>query len=126
MLDTVYARYILASAASLAVDFGLFIVLLSIGSPSAAAAALGYVAGIAAHWLLSSRAVFVGRVADAGTSRQRQQAMFFGSALLGLAITSAIVGAGSHFGLDPRVAKLVAIVVSFQVTYLLRQKVVFS
>ncbi|HZU51469.1 MAG TPA: GtrA family protein [Sphingomicrobium sp.] len=126
MLEPVYARYVAASAASLGVDFGLFMLLLSLGMPSAAAAAGGYVAGIACHWLLSSRAVFVGRVADAGAGRQRQQAMFLGSALVGLAITSAIVGAGTHFGLDPRLAKLAAILTSFQVTYLLRQKLVFS
>lgn len=126
MLDRVYVCYIAASAASLAVDFGLFIAALSIGIPSAAAAACGYVAGIICHWLLSSRAVFVGRVAEQGSSRHRQQALFLGSAMVGLAITAAIVGLGTRFGLDPRIAKLVAILVSFQATYLLRQKVVFS
>jgi putative flippase GtrA len=126
MTDPVYARYIAASTAALAVDFGLFMAILALGAPSAAAAALGYVAGIICHWLVSSRAVFTGRVAEAGASRHRQQALFVASGLVGLAVTAAIVGTGTHYGLDARVAKLVAIVVSFQATYLLRQKVVFT
>lgn len=126
MLDPVYGRYIAASTASLGVDFGVFMATLSIGVPSAAAAAFGYVAGVVCHWLLSSRAVFVGRIADVGASRHRQQGLFVASALVGLAITSTIVGVGTSYGFDPRVAKFVAIVVSFQATYLLRQKVVFS
>ena len=48
------------------------------------------------------------------------------SALIGLAITSAIVGLGSYLGLDPRLAKLGAIAVSFQITYILRRSVVFA
>ena len=38
---------------------------------------------------------------------------------------SRIVGTGSAFGFDPRLAKLAAIVVSFQTTYLLRRHIVF-
>jgi putative flippase GtrA len=126
VLDPVYCRYVAVSAASLGVDFSLFMTALSIGAPSALAAAFGYLSGVICHWLLSSRAVFIGRIADPGTSRHRQQALFLGSALVGLAITSAIVGLGTFYGLDPRLAKLVAVVVSFQTTYLLRQKVIFS
>ena len=48
------------------------------------------------------------------------------SRMIGLAITSAIVGIGTHIGLDPRLAKLGAIAVSFQTTYLLRRAVVFA
>ena len=36
-----------------------------------------------------------------------------------------IVGGGSALGLDPRLAKLAAILVSFQTTYLLRRHIVF-
>ena len=48
-----------------------------------------------------------------------------GSALVGLGVTTAIVGGGSALGIDPRLAKLAAIVVSFQTTYLLRRHIVF-
>jgi hypothetical protein len=45
--------------------------------------------------------------------------------LLGLATTTAIVGAGEWLGADPRLAKLVAIGISFQLTYLLRNVLIF-
>jgi putative flippase GtrA len=126
MLDPLYCRYVAASAASLALDFAIFMTTLSLGSPPALAAAVGYLIGILCHWYLSSRAVFIGQVATRGASRRHQQALFVFSALVGLSITTAIVGLGTRFGLDPRLAKGAAIIVSFQATYLLRKKVVFA
>jgi putative flippase GtrA len=126
MFDRLYSRYLAASAASLGVDFAVFMAALSAGVLAAPAAACGYAAGIVCHWLVSSRAVFVGRVAQAGAQRRQQQGLFVGSALLGLAVTMTIVGLGSRYGLDPRVAKVIAVAVSFQLTYLLRKKVVFA
>jgi putative flippase GtrA len=99
---------------------------LAAGTPAAGAAAIGYLAGIVCHWLISTRAVFVGRMAEVGAGRRQQQALFLGSALVGLGITTAIVGIGARFGFDPRLAKGVAIVVSFQATYLLRKRLVFA
>ena len=64
-------------------------------------------------------------VAESGAARTRQKALFVVSALIGLAITTAIVWAGDTAGLDPRLAKLVAVAVSFIVTWLLRSRVVF-
>ena len=91
-----------------------------------AASSIGYCAGILVHWLVSSRLVFADGAAARGTGeRHRQKLLFVGSALVGLAVTTAIVGGGSAFGLDPRIAKLLAIVVSFQTTYLLRRHIVF-
>ena len=84
-----------------------------------------YGAGIAAHWLLSSRAVFVGNVAPGGLARTRQKALFVASAMVGLALTIAIVWIGTASGSDPRMAKLAAIVVSFAATWLLRARIVF-
>jgi len=126
MLDQVYFRYIGASAVSLGVDFAIFMAALSIGVPPAAAAACGYIVGIVCHWLISSRMVFVGHVAEDAASRRQQQALFVVSALVGLGITTGIVGIGSRYGLDPRIAKGIAIVVSFQATYVIRKKVVFA
>ena len=118
-------RYLAASALALGVDMGAFLVALRLGLPPAAAAALGYTLGIAAHWLLSSRVVFVRGVAARGPQRTAQKALFVGSALLGLALTTAIVGCGAALGIDPRAAKLAAIGASFTLTWLLRERVVF-
>ncbi len=123
--DMVFLRYIAASACALGADMGLFLALLALGFPAAAAAAAGYGLGILAHWLLSSRAVFTRNVAAHGPDRSRQKALFVGSALIGLAVTTAIVGAGTALGLDPRLAKLAAIGASFTLTWLLRERVVF-
>lgn len=125
MTDLRLLRYGLASVAALAVDMGLFLLLLAAGLAAAPASALGYSLGIVTHWLISSRAVFVGRVAERGPDRTRQKALFVGSALVGLALTTAIVGAGELAGFDPRLAKILAIAISFAATWLLRSRIVF-
>jgi putative flippase GtrA len=90
------------------------------------ASVVGYAAGILAHWLLSSRAVFTDSTADTGAGRMRQKTLFLASALVGLALTALIVGMGDMAGLDPRLSKMVAIFAAFQTTYVLRKVVVFS
>ena len=126
MFDRLYHRYIAASGVSLAVDFAIFMSALWVGVPPAAAAATGYLAGVVCHWLISIRAVFAGRVAEKPADRLQQQILFLGSALVGLGVTTAIVGMGSRWGVYPLVAKILATGVSFQITYLLRKKVVFA
>ncbi len=121
-----WARYLGASVAALITDAGLFLLLLGVGMTALSASAMGYVTGIFVHWLVSSRLVFADGAAMRGTGqRNRQKALFVGSALIGLAITTAIVGSGEAMGFDPRLAKLIAIIVSFQTTYMLRRHVVF-
>ena len=95
-------------------------------SSATPASAIGYGAGILAHWLLSSRAVFTGRVAAKGLARTRQKALFVVSALAGLALTTGIVAAAEAMSLDPRAGKLLAIVLSFALTWWLRNRVVFQ
>jgi putative flippase GtrA len=126
MFDQIYLRYIAASAISLGVDFAIFMLALSAGVPPALAAAIGYIVGILCHWLISSRMVFIGQIAQSTAARRQQQALFVLSALVGLGITTGIVGLGTRYGLDPRIAKGIAIVVSFQATYILRKRVVFA
>jgi putative flippase GtrA len=123
--DITFLRYIAASALALGVDMGTFLALLAAGAMPAMAAALGYSLGIVTHWLLSSRAVFTAGVADRGPERTRQKALFVGSALLGLGLTTGIVGLGALAGLDPRAAKLAAIAASFTLTWLMRERIVF-
>ena len=124
--DVRLVRYGLASVGALAVDVGGFLALLSAGMAAAPASAIGYSHGIVAHWLLSSRKVFHDHVAAKGRARTKQKALFVVSALAGLALTTAVVGAADHAGIDPRLAKLVAIVASFILTYVLRARVVFQ
>lgn len=121
-----FPKYLIASVLALAVDMGSFVLLLDAGMAPAPASANSYALGIIAHWLLSSRTVFAAGVADRGPERTRQKAMFVISALVGLAITTAIVGIGSHIGADPRLAKIAAVGVSFMVTWLLRSRIVFA
>lgn len=125
LLDVRLIRYLVASVGALAVDVGSFLGLLALGMLAAPASAIGYTLGILAHWLLSSRTVFQDSVAERGRERTRQKALFVISALVGLALTTAIVGGADAAGIDPRLAKLVAIAASFTVTWLLRAKVVF-
>jgi putative flippase GtrA len=121
----VLVRYLGASVIALGCDMGTFLALLGLGMVPGLAAAIGYCIGIVVHWLVSSRKVFTGSVAIAGTARTRQKALFVVSALIGLGVTTAIVAGGSLLGLDPRLAKLVAIGASFTITWLLRDVVVF-
>ncbi len=123
--DVRFLRYLIASAGALAVDMGSFLALLALGAWPAAASAASYSCGILAHWLLSSRAVFVGAVAARGSLRTRQKALFVISALAGLGLTTAMVGLGDVFGVDPRLAKLGAIAASFLLTWGIRVRVVF-
>ncbi|ABF54567.1 GtrA family protein [Sphingopyxis alaskensis] len=121
-----WLNYLLASALALGSDAGLFLLLLDAGLGPVPASATGYCAGILVHWVISSRLVFADGAAARGTGeRHRQKLLFVGSALVGLGVTTAIVGGGSALGIDPRLAKLAAIVVSFQTTYLLRRHIVF-
>ncbi len=119
-----YLRYIFVSAGALATDIALFMLLLAV-APAATASAAGYSVGIVVHWILSSRKVFSLQVAHKGAQRHKQKLLFIGSALIGLVLTVAIVGAADMFSLDPRLAKMVAIIVSFQTTYAIRSHVVF-
>lgn len=123
--DVRFLRYVAASVGALAVDFGSFLALMSLGLAATPASSLGYVAGILAHWLLSSRTVFADTVAARGRDRTRQKALFVGSAMVGLAVTTIIVASGEFAGIDARISKLCAVIVSFLVTYWLRKSVVF-
>ena len=123
--DMRFLKYLLASAIALAVDVGAFLLLLSLGLAAAASSALGYSLGIVTHWLISSRKVFADTVAAGGGARTIQKAGFIASALMGLSLTTLIVGLGDAAGIDPRLAKLVAIGVSFTSAWLVRSRIVF-
>ncbi len=121
-----YVRYIVVSGAALAVDMAVFLLLIAIGTVPVIASGVSYLTGMVAHWFLSSRLVFGAYLAQPGAGRGKQQGLFFASAIAGLSITMAIVGLGDWLGLDPRLAKLFAVAVSFNATYLMRRKIVFA
>ena len=120
------SRYLMASVVALGFDMASFLVLLASGFAAAPASALSYSLGIVVHWFISSRAVFTAGVAERGPARTRQKALFVASALVGLALTAGVVGLGSALGLDPRLAKVGAVGISFAATWLLRARVVFA
>ncbi|MEO0589272.1 MAG: GtrA family protein [Pseudomonadota bacterium] len=123
--DVRLVRYGLASVGALAVDVGSFLAFMEAGLHPTPASAMGYSLGILAHWLMSSRAVFQHGVAEGGFARTRQKALFVISALVGLGLTALIVTVGDWTGAQPMVSKLVAIVISFTATWLLRSRIVF-
>ncbi len=123
MLDQVYTRYIGASVVSLGVDFAH----LHGGAVARSAAGARRRLRLYRRDRLSLADFEPLVFAGAGRrglrrARRQQQALFVLSALVGLGITTGIVGLGSRYGLDPRFAKGVAIVVSFQATYVFARR----
>jgi len=126
LMSGTFVRYGIGSGLALGSDVVSFVALLNIGMPPVAASVCGYCFGIVVHWLISSRLVFAESAAPSGPARTRQKALFVGSALAGLLVTTLIMELGSLAGLIPIMAKLIAIVVSFQFTYMLRKSFVFT
>jgi putative flippase GtrA len=120
-----YARYFLASAVALATDMGTYLALLRLGVSPVPSAVSGYAVGVIVHWLLSSRFVFGSGHQMKGTRRWRAKALFAATAAMGIAVTAGIVALAVSQGLAPVAAKLIAIAVSFNVTYVSRRWLVF-
>jgi len=125
LLTGTVARYVSSSMVALCADTASFLAFLQFGMSPALSAATGFLLGIAVHWLVSSRVMFADDVAARGPDRRRQQALFVASALVGLALTTIIVGGAASFAINPRLAKLVAVGVSFVTTSGLRHLFVF-
>ncbi len=125
LLTGLVARYVSSSLVALCADTGSFLVFLQLGMAPAAAAASGFMIGIAVHWLVSSRVMFAGDLAAAGPDRRRQQVLFVAAALVGLILTTGIVGTAAAMAFNPRLAKVVAVGVSFVTTSALRHLFVF-
>lgn len=120
-----FARYFASSGVALGADSTLFFGLVAIGAPAGPASAVGYSFGIVVHWLVASRAVFVGDLAEQGPARTRQKMLFVLSALAGLAVTTGIVSAGVALSLNLALSKAVAIALSFTTNWLIRRWIVF-
>ena len=124
--SNIYVRYVLASAAALALDMAAYLLLLKAGVAPVASSVAGDGAGVVMHWLLSTRFVFLRSAAMKGPYRLEAKVLFVLTAILGLAVTAVTVALSVSQGATPVAAKVVAIAVSFNVTYLARRFVVFS
>lgn len=117
-----FARYLLASIAALACDFATFLILDHGGAAPMIAALGGYLVGLIVHWVISVRFVF-----DlTGGPTHVQRIGFVVSAVIGMGITMALVGALSAVGVVPAVAKLLSVPVSFLSVYAIRKYGLFG
>ncbi|MEC3950922.1 GtrA family protein [Sphingobium sp. HWE2-09] len=117
-----FARYLLASICALTSDFAIFLALDHGGAPPMIAALGGYASGLIVHWVISIRFVF-----DlAGGPTHAQRIGFVVSALIGMSITLALVGALSAIGMAPAIAKLLSVPVSFLSVYAIRKYGIFA
>lgn len=120
-----FLKYTAASAAALALDYGVYWLMAGqLGVGIGPAAALGYGAGMVLAYLLLSAGVFRGRWL-AGR-RGIEATLFLISGLAGLALTYVtatlvhqLAGGSLH------AAKIAAVAVSFVTVYLIRKFVVF-
>jgi putative flippase GtrA len=118
-------RYGLVSVVALACDFVVFLALTKAGALPVLAGAVGYVLGLALHFLLST--LFVFDTKAVGKSNRRLFAEFAASGCVGLIMTAGMISiATAHLHASPASAKLAAVLVSFAVVFLLRRTVVFS
>ena len=125
VFEVQFLRYAISALAAMAVDVGCFMILLGQGVAAGFAAALAYAAGMIANWWLVSRGVFDAGLAPRGPIRLRQQMLFYGTTLSGLAITTAIVSVLVAAGMRPILTKGIALVVSFFLNWGVRKYFVF-
>ncbi len=118
-------RYTGVSAAGLAVDAGLLIVLTEVaGVPYLASAAVGFIAGAALVYALSIGWVFAHR--SLGDRPSLEFALFVGIGAAGLAINQAVLFAGVEIaGLHYMAAKAAAVCLCFSWNFGARKGLLF-
>ena len=118
------ARYLVVSAVALGFDLSIYALGLRASLAAPAAGALGYSGGLMIHYVLSAFWVFPDPM---GQRRIRVTLLkFFATGLLGLALTSGLIGTLTDARLcGPYVAKLVAIAVSTVTVFAVRRAYVF-
>ena len=119
-----FARYFLSCAVALAIDSSLYALGLRAGLPYQAAAAAGFVAGVATAYGLSVRWAFRQRsVANA----QVEFLVFLGIGLVGLGLTEALLWLQiGLFGVGPMAAKLCAALTVFLFNFGARKLLLFT
>jgi putative flippase GtrA len=118
-------RYVLVSAAALAVDTLITLNLAWSGFAPSLSAAAGYIVGLTLHWVLSTRFVFAAELGADRRARARQAGLFILSGLGGLAVTVATFSTAVAFGIAAPIAKAFAVAISFCIVYLIRRHVIF-
>lgn len=121
-----YLLYTLVSVVALMTDVSAFLLLLKAGTHPVLATTVSYAAGIVVQWVLLTRLVFLQSAVLKGDERLRAKAFFVLSAVAGLLVTAGVVALAVAGGIEPFTAKLIAIAISFNVTYLARRLWVFS
>ncbi|MEM6586684.1 MAG: GtrA family protein [Pseudomonadota bacterium] len=121
-----FVRYCFASVSGTAIDLAAFGLLVWGSLPAWIAAATGYTLGTVWHWQISSRIVFADRARAKGEGREKQQALFVASALLGLGLTTLIVSIAVQSGIPAIGAKIAAMCAAFTSVWLVRLLFVFA
>ncbi len=121
-----FLKYIAVSAGSLFVDALTFGLLVWAAVLSATAAgAVGFIAGLIAHYILAVNFVF-----DPAQTAKSNRQLFFEYATtgaVGIVITTAIIWLTvDNLGLHPALGKLLALAPTFVVVYLMRAGFVFA
>ena len=123
-----FAGYVAVSGAALSIDFSIYWALLRVAHYAFVAAVGGYVCGVIAHYLMSSRVVFRDRFGKRGVVEEAPAiAKFFAAGFSGLLVTAAVVGLlADVMGLHPLLAKVCAAGCSFTVVFLSLRFFVFN
>ena len=121
-----FAKYIAVSAGSLIVDVTVFGILVWMSAMGAVAAgAIGFSAGLVAHYILAVNFVF-----DQSQTTKSNRQLFIEYATtgaVGIAMTTAIIWISVDLlGLHPALGKLFAFGPTFVVVYLMRAAIVFA
>lgn len=123
-----FIGYVAVSGCALCVDFSIYWALLSVAKYAFIAAAGGYVCGVLAHYLLSSRIVFAKRFNKRGVVEEAPTVVkFFAAGASGLVVTAIVVGVlADVMGVNPLLAKVAAAGCSFTVVFLSLRFFVFN
>jgi putative flippase GtrA len=120
LLQLNYVRYGIVSVLALGLDTLTLLVLHYWGWAAWLSAAAAYLLGAVLHWMLSIRYVFDKPRDMADYLRKLMQ--YIGAGLVGVLLTMLIVeGATSFLGLNILLAKIIAVLVVFNVVYLVRK-----
>jgi putative flippase GtrA len=126
VVKVVFFRYLIVSAFALVIDYGSYLAILAIDKENPPIiAAISYLIGLFAAYLLSIKKVF--KKGWLANSRYIESILFFLSGLMGAVISyiSAEIYL-TRFGQNLKIAKLVAVVISFLIIYLIRKKIIFK
>lgn len=116
------SRYGIVSGLAMALDWAIFLSLVGAAARPATAGVLGYVAGLALHYVLSVRFVFDAAATQKGSARLCTE--FTLSGLAGIAVTgSSIAIATQLLGLSAVPGKLCAMSASFAAVYSMRRRI---